>query len=241
MHMTQNRIGALFTAFLLGAVSAPAWSQPAPLPVGGSVNPIPVYTGSTPPNIEVLVQLQNGKKIGDVTVGIQELVFRTQGEVGDDFAFVFSTTSSSGPLSMVWSGFGAGPGGTPFSTAIESCEPLSQLAPYPSASPCTAPGTATRSPGSGDTITFSDFGTTSFQAPGGPKLRLSNVYTFFTDAPAYGGGNGPIVIDNGVSFPLGALLPVASAPEPGSLGLMLLGLPGLLLAGRRRRVAPDPY
>ena len=213
------------TLLAVTALAAPcAWSAPAPLAPGASVA-IPTFTGSTP-TVTVLGDVMAEMTANGMTVNFEEFAVQTSLNPGGvSFAFDLTTSNNPTALGAMLAGFGG------FMTSVESCDPLTS-----SPMTCgTATGTAARSSGSGDLLTFSALGTSPVSIPGGPTIFVSNVYGIFTDASGFTKGTDFTVNDDGTTFSFKGLGPAASSvPEPGTLALLSLGFLGVAAARRRR-------
>ena len=221
--LTVLAAGALGAAMETGAT-------PAELPPGGSVNPIPTFSGTGTPTHDILADtgLQTLAENG-MTVQFEEWAVKTNLNPSG-LVFAFAITTSNDPMTSLSATL---PGYSGFMTSVEACDPFS------SASTCgTATGMAARSGGTGDILTFSSLGTTPVSPPtGGSTTWFSNLNGVFTNASGWVDPQ-VTVIDNGTSFVFDGIGPksTSSVPEPASLGLLALGLLGTGLArGRRRR------
>ena len=122
MRRTKPAILAVLTAGALGALTQ-AGAAPAPLTPGGSVNPIPTYSGTGMPTVDVLhdTGLQTMSANG-MTVNFEEWAVNTNlNPSGVVFAFAISTSSSPSSLGATLPGYSG------FMTAVESCDPFSSL------------------------------------------------------------------------------------------------------------------
>jgi len=220
--LTVLAAGALGGAMETGAT-------PAELPPGGSVNPIPTFSGTGTPTHDILADtgLQMATENG-MTVQFEEWAVKTDLNPSG-LVFAFAIETSNDPMSSLSATL---PGYSGFMTSVEACDPFS------SASTCgTATGMAARSDGMGDTLTFSSLGTTPVSPPGGSPTWFSNLNGVFTNASGFVDPQ-VTVMDNGTRFLFDGIAPktTSSVPEPATFGLLALGLLGSGLArGRRRR------
>jgi hypothetical protein len=226
MSASKPLILTVLLASPFGALT-PAQAAPAPLPPGGTVNPIPTYDGTGTPTHDILADtgLQSSSANG-VTVQFEEWAVRTNlSPSGVVFAFAITTSNNPSSLGAMLPGYSG------FMTSVEACDPFSALT-----SCGTATGTAARSGGAGDTLTFSSLGTTAVTPPIGSPVWASNLYGVFTNASGWVDPT-VTVIDDGASFEFDGIAPksTASAPEPATLGLLALGLLGTSLTRRTRR------
>ena len=227
MRITKPVILTLLAAGALGAVTETG-ATPAPLAPGGSVNPLPTYSGPTPAYHIVASTPQQTMTENGMTVKFQEWAISTSLNPSG-LVFAFGIETSNNPMSSLAATL---PGYSGFLTAVEACGPFSSVMTCES----TAPGMAARSGGTGDTLSFSSLGTTGVAPPVGPTTYLSNLNGIFTNASGWVDPQ-VTVMNNGTSFVFNGIGPSSnsSVPEPATLGLLALGLLGTGVAWRRRK------
>jgi hypothetical protein len=212
----------------LGAFTS-AYADPVNVAPGDTDIPVPLYSSSGTPTVTVLADtgLQSATSNG-LTVQFEELAVRTSLDPGG-VSFAFALAASNAPSS-----FGASlPGFGGFTTAVESCDPFA-LGGGPAVCGMQS-GTASRSAGSGDLLSFAAIGTSPVSMPPIGTTNLSNVYGIFTNAPGFIDPT-VTVTDDGTSFTFDGIAPsgATSVPEPATLALLGLALLALVALHRGR-------
>jgi hypothetical protein len=217
-------VAAAFGVFL----SPEGWSAPVSLPPGATNVTVPTFSGMPPMDMSVVGNINGSATIDGITMQYDELAY-TSSANPDQVVFALVVAANNTPSSLTFSltGFSG------FNTAVEACAPTPGTA-FPSV--CSSmSGTASRSMGTGDMLSFAGIGTTAIAPPpGGTGLNVSDVYGIFAGGNSASSMNSSIitVVDDGTTFTFKGLTPT-SVPEPGTLALLAASLAALLLARRR--------
>ena len=212
-------------ALLAASACALAWSSPTTIAPGDTNVPIPTFSG-TPPTVTVLFDTKiQTDMVGDVTVNFDEMALKTSLDPsGVTFGFAISVSNTPSSLGAMLPGFGG------FTTAVETCVPL-----ITGPAVCGTPGTAGRSSGTGDTLSFAGLGTTPVTV--GPiTANASNIYGIFTNAAGFMQPTTVTIVDDGTTFSFKGIGASSSTavPEPATLALLGLGLLGIGFTRGRR-------
>jgi hypothetical protein len=230
VSVSQYRVFSRIGSGLLAvAVSSGAFAAPATVAPGASNIPVPIFSGSTPTVNVLFMTGPLTETKGGITVTLEEFAVHTSlnpGAISIGFDIVTSNVPTS--LDATLRGYGK------LMTSVESCNPFTMV------SVCgTQSGTASRSAGAGEILTFNSLGTTTIPPPPGGSMGMNetNLYGIFTNASGFTRNSPVTSTDDGTTFSFKGIAPsgTASVPEPATFGLLGLGLFGSLLAGRRCR------
>jgi hypothetical protein len=204
----MHRTPILVLAVLGVLLACPPCAEGAPLLPGDTLSPVPPLappSGSVAGHVDATFQSTSGPPF---TGRLSEDVIR---KADNTLAFVYQFANASAPLLT-----GAG---------------LSDYGMFDTDVGITGTGVApvrvSRSGGAGDTVTF-DF------SPGVGTGASSTLLVIDTDATAFGLGSVGLTGTGGAAARVAALGPTP-APEPGTLALLLAGLPVLGAAAGWRR------
>lgn len=234
--MSQSKFRVLAASGLLATMlTAIAWSTPVAVPPGASDVPIPTFSGSGTPTVDLLADTGSQESTkGGITVNFEEFAVRTSlNPAGPtDIAIGFAILTSNVPTSL--GGMLHGYGG--FTLWAETCDPFTSE----TASVCSMQtGTVSRSPGHGENLTFSSLGTTAVTPPGeSMAVNTSNVYGIFSNASGFTTNSPVQITDDGTTFSFkgfGLSSKPSGVPEPAALGLLAFSLLGTLLMRRRQK------
>ena len=252
MTMLVSNARAALAAVLLAAAAPTVWAGPVTVNPGDSAVPIPVYNSAVVPTYTI--DHSTGLETATIITGpaqvtavyFEELAVKTSlNPAGETFVFALGASSPIGPGTL--SGLpGTLNGFKGYSTAVESCDPISAFAKGGCSTADS--GTVTRSQ-DGSTLTFDHIalkpGTISID--GIPvSADFSYAYAVFTNAQTWTDPTGTCFTGasgagSACFQALGPSGPAGSSgggggnevPEPGVLGLLGLGLVGAMI--RRRK------
>jgi hypothetical protein len=227
MSVSHFRLLASIATFLAGAaVSCAAWAAlpGAPVAPGASNIAIPTFTGTTPTVSLLFDTGDQSDTVNGITVNFEEFAVHSSQNPGDvSLGFAILTTNVPTSLNATLGGFSS------FMTSVQTCVPFTSE----TAQVCgSQTGTASRSSGMGEMLTFSSMGTTAVMG-----VNTSNVYGIFSNAPGFTKNGTVTLTDDGTTFSfkgIGLSSSPIGAPEPATLGLLGLGLLGTLLTRRRQ-------
>jgi hypothetical protein len=244
----------------LAAILAGGLVTAAPLVLEpGGTGPVPIYDGRVPttttllnskcgyfdgsscpsPGASLAALQSTGEAILASSGGFIEAAGTTLlnpfGSKDVAFGFIFGGTQAPMITSATLSGL------ADYSTSVEACGPIFGAALAGCA--VGSAGTATRSGGTGNSVTFAGLG--QILIPQGIGRPATDGYVVFTNAPVSAlidPNNFSVVVDGAtLEFTGFGLTPPSSggggtgAPEPATLGLLGLGLLGMQLVQRVRR------
>ena len=228
MSVRSFRILTSIATGLCGAaVSCAAWCAlpGAPVAPGASNISIPTFTGPTPTVSLLFDTGDQSDTTNGITVDFEEFAVHTSQNPGDvSLGFAILTSNVPTSLNATFGGFSS------FMTSVETCVPFTSETAQVCGSQA---GTASRSSGMGEMLTFSSVGTTAVMG-----INTSNVYGIFSNAPGFTKNSSVTLTDDGTSFSfkgIGLSSSPISTPEPTTLGLLGLGVLGMLLTRRRQQ------
>jgi hypothetical protein len=204
--MHRTRIRALAALSLL--LACPVGAPAAPLLPGDMLSPVPPLAppqGSLAGHVDAAFQSTSGPPFAGRLS--EDVIRKADGRL----AFVYQLTNASAPLltGAALSDYGS------FATDVGQ------------SGMGVAPGSVSRSSGAGDTVTFAF-------SPGVGMGASSTLLVIDTDATVFGLGAVNLTGTGGAAAGVAALGPTP-APEPGTLALVLAGLPVLGAAAGWRR------
>lgn len=228
MSVSPLRTPVSIATGLLGAVAscaALAALPGAPVAPGDNNIAIPTFTGTTPTVSLLFDTGDQSAMMNGVTVNFEEFAVHSSQNPGDvSLGFAILTSNVPTSLNATLGGFSS------FMTSVQTCVPFTSE----TAQVCgSQTGTASRSSGMGETLTFNSLGTTAVMG-----VNTSNVYGIFSNAPGFTKGATVTVTDDGTSFSfkgIGLSSTPIGTPEPATLGLLGLGLLGTLSMRRRQQ------
>jgi PEP-CTERM motif len=227
MSVSPFRILTSIGTSLVGAAvscAALAALPGAPVAPGASNIAIPTFTGTTPTVSPLFDTGDQSATMNGITVNFEEFAVHTSLNPADvSLGFAILTSNVPTSLDATLGGFSS------FMTSVLTCVPFTSETALVCGSQT---GTASRSSGMGETLTFNSMGTTAVMG-----VNTSNVYGILSNAPGFTKSATVTLTDDGSTFSfkgIGLSSSPITAPEPATLGLLGLGLLGTLIMRHRQ-------